>query len=112
MAALTNLYGMPAIEKGREAMVKFLSREKLSKKARKELDSQRRTLWQYSPVTRKIESKKRYNRKQKSHDRCDDCGMGFLLIRFCCLLPEAYPPIVPTCEDVFMKFARLDKDSA
>ncbi len=59
-------------------MSKFIPREKMGKKARKELDRQRRTLWQFSPVTKKMESKKRYNRKKKSHDRYDDYGMGFL----------------------------------
>ncbi len=59
-------------------MSKFIPREKMGKKDRKELDRQRRTLWQFSPVTKKMESKKRYNRKKKSHDRYDDYGMGFL----------------------------------
>ena len=61
-------------------MAKFVSREKLSKKARKELDTQHRILWQYSPVTKKIESKKLYNRKKKSHARYDDYGMGFCYV--------------------------------
>ncbi len=56
-------------------MEKFVSRDKLSKKARKELDSQRRMLWQHSPVTKKIESKKLYSRKKKSHAR-DAGGAG------------------------------------
>lgn len=57
-------------------MTKFVSRNKLSKKARKQLDAQQRTTWDFSPSTRKIESKKLYNRKKKSHARYDD-GMGF-----------------------------------
>lgn len=61
-------------------MAKFVSKEKLSKKARKELDRQQRILWQYSPVTKKIESKKLYNRKKKSHARYDDYGMGFCYV--------------------------------
>ena len=44
-------------------MAKFVSRERLSKKARKELDSQKRTTWTFSPTTKKVESKKLYNRK-------------------------------------------------
>jgi len=28
-------------------------------------------------VTKKVESKKLYNRKRKAHDRYDDYGMGF-----------------------------------
>ena len=38
-------------------MAKFVSREKLSKKVRKELDSQKRTVWGFSPTTRKVKSK-------------------------------------------------------
>lgn len=58
---------------------KMISREKLGKKARKELDAQRRNLWSTNPVTRVVESKKIYNRKRKSHDRYDDYGMGLSL---------------------------------
>lgn len=60
-------------------MAKFVPREKLGKKARKELDAQRRTLWQYSPVTIKIDSQKRYNRKKKTHVRYDESGMDFFI---------------------------------
>lgn len=73
-------------------MPKFITRGKLSKKARRELDRQHRTLWQHSPVTKTIESKKLYSRKKKSHARYDDDGMGFynVLLKesradfFCC----------------------------
>ena len=58
-------------------MKRFVPREKLGKKARKQLDSERRTTWAFSPVTKKMESKKLYNRKRKAHDRYDDCGVGF-----------------------------------
>ncbi len=47
-------------------MKRFVPREKLGKKARKQLDSEQRTTWTFSPVTKKVESKKLYNRKQKS----------------------------------------------
>ena len=60
-------------------MTRFIPREKLSKKARRELDGRRRAVWLYSPITKKIESKKIYNRK-KSHVRFEDDGMGF-----CCM---------------------------
>ena len=56
---------------------KFIPREKLGKKARRQLDGERRAVWTFSPVTKKIESKKLYSRKRKSHDRYDDYGMGF-----------------------------------
>ena len=42
-------------------MTQFIPRPKLSKKARKELDAQKRTTWAFSPVTKKVESKKIYN---------------------------------------------------
>ena len=58
-------------------MKKFIPKEKLGKKARKQLDSEQRTIWTFSPVTKKVESKKLYNRKRKDHDRYDDYGMGF-----------------------------------
>ena len=54
-----------------------IPKEKLGKKARKQLDSEQRTTWTFSPVTKKVESKKLYNRKRKAHDRYDDYGMGF-----------------------------------
>ena len=50
----------------------FIPREKLGRKARKQLDGERRVTWTFSPVTKKIESKKLYSRKQKPHDRDDE----------------------------------------
>lgn len=58
-------------------MARFIPKEKLSKKARKELAAQQRATWAFSPVTKKIESKKLYNRNRKSHAGRDDVGMGF-----------------------------------
>ena len=58
-------------------MKKFIPKEKLGKKARKQLDTKQRSTWTFSPVTKKVESKKLYNRKRKAHDRYDDYGMGF-----------------------------------
>ena len=58
-------------------MKKFIPKEKLGKKARKQLDTEQRSTWAFSPVTKKVESKKLYNRKRKAHDRYDDYGMGF-----------------------------------
>ena len=57
-------------------MTKFIPRAKLSKKARKELDTQHRTTWAFAPVTKKIESKKIYNRKKNAHAWKDDSGMS------------------------------------
>ena len=63
-------------------MAKFIPREKLGKKAGKALDRQKRTVWDFSPVTRKIDSKKIYNRKKTARARKDDFGMsGFCLFR-------------------------------
>ncbi len=62
-------------------MAKFIPKAKMSKKAAKELAKQKRVTWDISPVTRKTESKKLYNRKKRSHDRYDDYGMGVFLCR-------------------------------
>ena len=56
-------------------MAKFLPREKMSKKAKKQAAADRRKTWAFSPVTRKIESKKIYNRKRISRAGQDD-GSG------------------------------------
>ena len=57
-------------------MAKFVSREKLSKKARKELDNQKRAVWAFSPPTRTVESKKLYNRKKIARAWKNDFGMS------------------------------------
>lgn len=57
-------------------MAKFVSREKLNKKARKELDSQRRATWAFSPTTKKVESRKLYNRKKSTQAWKDDFGVS------------------------------------
>lgn len=44
---------------------KFIPKEKLSKKKRRELDAQKRNSWgEIKPVTRLVESKKGYNRQR------------------------------------------------
>ncbi len=57
-------------------MAKIISREKLSKKARKELDNQKRAVWAFSPTTRKVESKKLYNRRKSAHAWKNDFGIS------------------------------------
>ena len=42
----------------------FVPREKMSKKARREMDSRRRQSWAMDPRPRIVESKKIYNRKK------------------------------------------------
>ena len=44
-------------------MTKFVPEAKMSKKARKELNAQKRATWGFSPVTKRVESRKAYNRK-------------------------------------------------
>ena len=55
-------------------MARFVPKDKLSKKAQKELNRQRRTMWDFSPVTKTVDSKKLYNRKRNARDRYDDYG--------------------------------------
>jgi len=65
-------------------MAKFIPKGKLSKKAQKELNRQRRVTWEFSPVTKTVESKKLYSRKKKAHARYDDnhqYGMGFYYVQ-------------------------------
>ena len=63
---------------GREMMfmAKFIPKEKLSKKAQKELNRQRRVTWEFSPVTKTVDSRKIYSRKKKAQDR-EDYGLSF-----------------------------------
>ena len=56
-------------------MKKIISKTKLSKKARKKLNAEKRTTWTFSPVTRRVESKKIYNRKKISRTDQED-GSG------------------------------------
>ncbi len=51
-------------------MEKFVPYEKMSKRERRALDRQRRGSWgAISPVSRRIESKKRYNRKKAKQEQ-------------------------------------------
>ena len=56
-------------------MAGFIPKKKLSKKAQKELNRQRRVTWGFSPVTKTVDSKKIYSRKRKARNRDD--GLGF-----------------------------------
>lgn len=51
------------VSKG-ENMKKFIPREKLSRKVKKEIDRRARAVWSISPVSRKKEDKTKYNRKR------------------------------------------------
>ncbi len=57
-------------------MARFIPKGKLSKKAQKELNRQRRVTWAFSPVTKTVDSRKTYSRKRKAQDR-DDYGLSF-----------------------------------
>ena len=63
-------------------MAKFVPEGKLGRKARKELNRQRRVTWEFSPVTRTVESRKLYNRKKNARDRYDDSGTGVFCFVF------------------------------
>ena len=57
-------------------MADFVPRKKLSKKAQKALSRQRRVTWEFSPVTRTVDSRKIYSRKRKAQTRDED-GLSF-----------------------------------
>ena len=59
-------------------MVRLIPKDKMSKKAQKELNRQRRVTWEFSPVTRTVESRKIYSRRRKARNR-DDSGLGLFL---------------------------------
>ena len=58
-------------------MTRFIEEKKMSKKARRELAAKQRKTWDVCPVSRKVESKKLYNRKRKPCCR-EDFGAGLL----------------------------------
>ena len=68
------LYFRYAMRKEMMIMARFVPKDKLSKKAQKELNRQRRITWDFSPVTKTVDSKKLYNRKRNARDRYDDYG--------------------------------------
>ena len=53
-------------------MARYIPKNKLGKKARRELDRQQRRVWQPCPVTKMVESKKVYKRKKNSRDFQED----------------------------------------
>ena len=69
-------------------MPKFIPREKLGKKARRALDAEKRATWGFSPVTRRVESKKHYDRRKNAHVWKDDFGMSAFFRRGA-VAPEA-----------------------
>ena len=80
-------------------MARFVPKDKLSKKAQKELNRQRRTMWDFSPVSRAVDSKKLYNRKKRARDRYDDYGASsyhFRLVDYSFLSRLKTPTKAPT----------------
>ena len=59
-------------------MNRFVPKEKMSKKAKKRLAAEKRTTWAFSPASKKVDSKKRYNRKRISRAGYDDGREVFL----------------------------------
>ncbi len=53
-------------------MKEFVPKEKMSKKARKEMEKGKRVMWSMDPRTRVAESKKVYNRKRISRSMAGD----------------------------------------
>jgi hypothetical protein len=46
-------------------MKQFVPRDKMSKRRRKKLDAEKRTLWEIDPTVKIVPSKKIYNRKKQ-----------------------------------------------
>ena len=61
-------------------MAGFVPKDKMSKKAQKELNRQRRTMWDFNPVSRAVDSKKLYNRRKNTRDRYDNDGASVFFI--------------------------------
>ena len=57
-------------------MQKFIPKNKLGRKAHRQLDSRQRAVWGFSPVTRKAESKKHYQRHRDSREFQKDWNRG------------------------------------
>ena len=57
-------------------MEKFIPYEKLSKKEKRKLNRAGRTTWVMSPVTRKPEPPKAYNRNKARRELRKDCSNG------------------------------------
>ena len=59
-------------------MTRFIPREKMGRKARRELDSRNRATWAFCPATRTVGNRKRYNRKRKETHGIDEETVSFL----------------------------------
>ena len=69
-------------------MAGFVPKDKMSKKAQKELNSKRRVIWEVRPVTKTVESKKIYSRKRRARNREDaDPGFAYAVWAAGCVRP-------------------------
>jgi len=60
-------------------MTRFIPREKLGRKARREMDAKQRQTWTVSPVTKTVESRKKYNRIRESRNLRKEWSCGTFL---------------------------------
>ena len=71
----------PGDRKEDDPVEKFIPYEKLSKKKKRERNADRRAVWAISPVTRKPENPKAYNRKKAQKGTVDpDSVLSFYSI--------------------------------
>ena len=54
--------------------MRFIPREKLSRKARRQMDAKQRQTWLISPVTKTVENRKQYNRRRESRNFQKECN--------------------------------------
>ena len=62
-------------------MERFIPKEKMSKKARRQLERRQRLIWEVSPVTKVFRSKKQYSRKRKSYDNPEEWSRGIFFMK-------------------------------
>ena len=61
-------------------MTRFIPREKLGKKARRQLDNRNRLFWPFPPASKIFKSGKEYSRHRKSHEFQDEWIRGIFFI--------------------------------
>ena len=71
-------------------MEKFIPYEKLSKKEKRKLNVAKRTTWAISPVTRRPENPKAYNRNKTHREFHDEYSTGASCFFFPILPPALY----------------------
>ena len=67
-------------------MNRFVPREKMGKKARRALDAKQRRTWPFPPVTKMVESQKKYRRNKEKHD---------LRLTESCFFISSYTDLIP-----------------